>query len=452
MPDGFGSELRRLLRLAGPIVVSQLAAVGMNTADTIMVGPLGPVALAAVGVGSAIHVFLVLLFSGVLVGISPLVSHAFGRGDATECRQVMIQGLWLAVLLSIPVAIVSYYGGWVARVLGQDAAVAALAGEYTRALAPGVTPFFLFFALRTFLEAMGIARPSMAFAFLGLAVNILFNWLLIYGVDGVIPALGAAGTGWATTIVRWSMLAAILGYVLLRRELRAFAAPRRVPDRQRIADITRVGTPIGAQLALEVGLFAFAAIMMGWLGPVELAAHQVTINLAATTFMVALGTSQAGSILVGQHIGAARPDAVGRAVAATYTVAVGAMAIFAVLFVVAPGFLIGLYTPNEAIVDVATRLLLIAAAFQVFDGAQVAGISVLRGAADTRVPMNIAAIGYWGVGVPVAYLLAFALPVGYGPVGIWIGLSIALAVVAVLLGFRVRGMLRRVRDALEHAA
>jgi MATE family multidrug resistance protein len=208
------------------------------------------------------------------------------------------------------------------------------------------------------------------------------------------------------------------------------------PDRALIRRIFRLGLPIGGQFALEVGCFSFAAVMMGWLGPHELAAHQVTINIASTTFMVALGVSIAGSVRVGQHIGAQRPHAMRHATIATYVLAVGFMALCALLFLVAPSTLIGLYTNDADLIALGARLLLVAAAFQVFDGAQVAGISALRGAADTRTPMIIAGFCYWGLGVAVGYTLAFAA--GLGAVGVWIGLSTGLAGAALLLARRVR--------------
>jgi MATE family multidrug resistance protein len=243
------------------------------------------------------------------------------------------------------------------------------------------------------------------------------------------------GAGWATTIVRFAMLIGIVAVLMARRSL-ALRATQLRPRPPQLRQILRVGGPIGAQFGLEVGLFSFAAVMMGWLGAVELAAHQVTINIASTTFMIALGTSMAGSIRVGQHIGAGRPRAMRRAVVGTYLLSTGFMLGCAVIFVLAPRELIGLYTPHENIIDLGAQLLLMAAAFQLFDGAQVAGMSVLRGAAETRGPMIIAAVGYWGVGLPIAY--AFAFSFGLGPLGVWTGLSIGLAAVAVLLLERVR--------------
>lgn len=435
----FLHELDRLLRTAGPIVVSQLGQVGMNTVDTLMVGPLGATALAATAFSGAIHNTTIQICFGIVMGMSPLVSQAFGAGDRARCREVLVQGLWLAVALSIPLFWVSVEGEAIANGLGQDGDVASLAGGYLFALAFGVLPMLLFMAFRQYLEGMGLTRAPMVITLFGLVLNVFANWVFIYGVEGWIPAMGVVGTGWATSFVRWAMLFATLGYLAWHPRLRPFHGVRWRPDRRLLDRIARIGTPIGAQLGLEVGLFAFAAVMMGWFGPVELAAHQVTINIAATTFMVALGVSVAGSIRVGQHIGAGSPRGVRRAVVGTYILAVGFMGVCALLFVAVPESLIGLYTDDPAILALGTALLAFAAAFQLFDGAQVGGIFLLRGAADTKVPTVLAALGYWGIGVPTAYVLGFHSPLG--PAGIWAGLATALAVVALLMGHRVRRML-----------
>ena len=437
------------MMLAGPIVVNQLGQVGMNTADTIMVGPLGAAPLAAAGLGSALHYFGLIMTTGVVMGMAPLVSQAFGRGDVEECGRVLVQGSWLALVLSIPVLISCLYGRELSLLLGQEAEVAVLTGGYLRALALGIPPALLFVAARQYLEGMGHATAPMVVTFMGLGVNIVANRVLIYGVGDWIPALGVVGSGWATTIVRCAMLVAIAVFLATHRSLQV----RAMDLRPRLRDVRRifgVGAPVGAQFGMEVGLFSFAAVMMGWLGAVELAAHQVTINIASTTFMIALGTSMAGSIRVGQHIGGRRPRAMRHAVLATYLLSTGFMLCCAVIFVIAPRALIGLYTPHENIIDLGAQLLLMAAAFQLFDGAQVAGVSVLRGAAETRGPMYVAAFGYWGVGLPIAYLFAFQY--GWGPLGVWTGLSIGLAAVAVLLLERVRRVFwLRPMAALDHA-
>jgi multidrug resistance protein, MATE family len=434
----FVHELRRLLALAGPIIVSQLGMVGMNTADTIMVGPLGASQLAAAGLGSAIHFFGIVLSMGAIMGMAPLVSQAFGAGDAQRCREILVQGAWLALLLSVPIMAMNYWGDALAGLLGQQGDVRALAGGYMRALTLGVPPFFLFMAGRQYLENMGLAKPAMVITFLALGLNIVANRIFMYGVDGVIPAMGVIGTGWATTLVRWVMCAALVAYILMHPSLRPTGV-RPTPRPPLLRRMLAIGGPVAGQFGLEVGLFSFAAVMMGWIGPIPLAAHQVTINIASTTFMVALGVSLAGSARVGRHIGARRVRAMRRAVAGTYILAVGFMALCALLFVALPHGLIGLYTSDPAILALGAQLLLFAAAFQIFDGAQVAGVSVLRGAADTRTAAVVAAIGYWGIGVPLAYGLAFRTTMSYN--GIWAGLAAGLLVAAILLAFRARRVL-----------
>jgi multidrug resistance protein, MATE family len=428
-------EMRGLLLLAGPLIVNQLGQVGMHTADTIMVGPLGASSLAAVGLGSALHHFALLLATGTVMGMTPLVSQAFGAGDTGRCRAVLVQGSWLALILSVPVMLYCVAGRELSLLLGQDAAVAGLTGQYMRALALSIPPALLFVAARQYLEGMGHATAPMVITFIGLAVNIAANRVLIYGVDGWVDGMGVVGSGWATTVVRWSMLIGIGVFLAVHRSLPSLKVSLR-PARAELGRIFTIGGPVGAQFGLEIGLFSLAAVMMGWLGTLELAAHQVTINIAATTFMVALGASLAGSIRVGQHIGARRLRAARRAVIATYMVSTGFMLCCALLFVLMPRTLIALYTRDPDIIDLGARLLLIAAAFQLFDGAQVAGVSVLRGAADTRTPMIVAGAGYWGVGLPVGWFLAFRA--GLGPFGIWAGLSTGLAAVALLLLLRAR--------------
>ena len=437
-------ELRALGGVAGPLIVSQLGGIAMTTADTIMVGPLGAQALAAAGLGNALYVFALMVCTGTLLGMSPLVSQAYGAGERAECRRVLVQGLWVAALMAGPLSIWLLLGEPLGRALGQTPEVVALAGDYLRALAWGIPPMLLFYALRQYLDAMGITRPAMLVTFLGLAVNILGNLVLIYGVEARVPLLGRihvpayglVGSGWATTTVRWAMLAAMATYVLRRPELTPLRGTPLRPNAAQLRRIVAIGLPVGGQTAAEVGVFAFAAVMMGWLGPLRQAAHQVTINIAATTFMVAMGTSIAGSIRVGHHVGAGNVRGARRATLATYALVTAFMSLTALLFLALPAPLLGLYTRDGEIVRIGTGLLLMAAAFQLFDGAQVAGISVLRGAGDTRVPMVITILSYWAVGAPVAYLLGFHTSLGAR--GIWLGLVVSLAVAAVLLAWRVR--------------
>ena len=278
----------------------------------------------------------------------------------------------------------------------------------------------------------------MVISWIAVAVNLLGNWLLIYGIRPF-PEMGAVGAAWATSIVRWTMLIAMVAYLVADPAVNPFRGVRWGFHAQRTGRVLALGLPVALQLGAEVGIFSFAAVMMGWVGPAALAAHQVTINVASATFMVALGCSLAGSIRVGLHVGARAPRAMRRAAAATYVLTLSFMSLTALMFFLAPNAILGLYTSDPQILAIGGTLLFWAAIFQLFDGAQVAGLHALRGAADTRVPMTVTLVGYWGVGLPVAYVAGFRT--GLGPAGIWIGLSASLAVVAVLLGLRVRTVL-----------
>ncbi|HEX2206011.1 MAG TPA: MATE family efflux transporter [Longimicrobium sp.] len=442
----FAHELRTLLRVAAPIILSQLGGIAMNVTDTIMVAPLGPAALAAAGLGMSVHVTLLMVCTGVLMGMTPLVSQAFGAGERDECRRLLVQGLWLALIVSVPVTLVSLLGRPIALRMGQDPAVAAAGGAFLQALAPGALALVVFAAFRQYLDGMGLTRVAMAITFLGLVANVFANRALIHGVPGFVEPMGVVGAAVATSFVRWVMLVVMVAYVLRRSDLTPVgrAALRLVPAR--LKQIAAIGVPIGAQMGAEVGIFSLAAVMMGWLGPVQFAAHQVVINIASATFMVALGASVAGSIRVGQHVGAGNPRGARRAAVGAYLLSVGFMSLCALLFLAAPRWLISLYTTDPGILRYGTGLLFMAALFQVFDGAQVAGLTALRGAADTRVPMVITLLGYWAVGLPVAYYLGFRTSMAH--LGIWTGLVVSLAVVSVFLAWRVRrviwhGTLRR---------
>jgi multidrug resistance protein, MATE family len=440
----FLHEMRALSRVAGPLIVGQLGGTLMHTTDTIMVGPLGANALAAAGLGNAIFMATFMICTGTLLGMTPLVSQAFGAGDRGECRRVLVQGLWLAALLAVPMTVLCLFGLPIARALGQPEEVARLAGGFLTAIAWGVPPMLLFMAFRQYLDGQSLTRPAMVMTFIGVGVNVVGNVLLIYGFQWnlpllgtwTVPALGLTGSGWSTTLVRWAMLAAMLVYVLRHRALRPFAGVSLKPVAARLRRMMLIGGPIGVQMGAEVGVFAFAVVLMGWLSPVAQAAHQVAINAASATFMVAMGTSLAGGIRVGQHVGAGSRRGVHRAVASTYTLVTVFMGLCALGFLLAPRWILGIYTHDPEIVAVGLTLLVMAAAFQVFDGMQVAGLCALRGAADTRVPMWITVLAYWVIGAPAAYLLGFRA--GLGPQGVWLGLVISLVVAAVLLAWRVR--------------
>lgn len=433
-------ESRALLRLALPVVVVQVGIMAMGVVDTIMVGHLSATALAAVALGNLYFFGCAILGMGALTGLDPIVAQAIGAGDDVAVARGVQRGLILAVLLSIPASIALLYGepllGW----MGQPAEVVPLAGAYARWTAPSVLPLYLFVVLRQSLQALRAMRPIIICILLGNVINGLLNWVLIYGHFGA-PALGVTGAAISTTVGRWALPFILLG--LAWHELRAALLPRRaealglVP----LGRMLRLGLPIGVQTALEFTAFGAVGLMMGRLGTIPVAAHQVAINLASLTFMVPLGMGQAAAVLVGHAIGAANQPGARRAARAAIVYGVGFMAITSLVFLAIPHGLAHLYTNDVATIALAASLLPVAGVFQLFDGCQAVTAGILRGAGDTRVPMLINLGGFWLCGIPLSLLLGFRTPLG--PVGLWWGLAAALAVVAAILTLRVYTLLRR---------
>jgi MATE family multidrug resistance protein len=340
----------------------------------------------------------------------------------------------LAVLLCAPLALVLWHIRGLLDLLGQQPAVAARSAAYIRAVVPGLPAFLLYATLRRTLQAMSLMRPAVVAMIIANVANVLGNYALIYGHWGA-PALGVVGSGIATSISRWVMLLAII--VAARHILRPYTGQLvRLPFRLRsLLQPLRIGLPIGVQSSLEIWMFTAVALMMGHLGARELAAHQISLNLAAIAFMVPLGLSGAASTRVGNAIGRRDMPSARRAALVCLLLGGGVMTISALAFWLIPGILSRLYTPDTAVIALASMLLPIAALFQVFDGLQVVGSGVLRGAADTRAPAAMALVGFWLIGLPLAYLLAFRA--GAGPRGLWLGLTLGLASVAILILVRV---------------
>src|SRR5690606_14303883 len=303
-------------------------------------------------VGSAIHFFALVVSMGLVLGTGPLISQAFGAGRNDECRAWLVQGAWVALAASIPVVWVSLVGERIALLLGQEPEVAAIAGAYMRTLVPGAPGWMLFMAFRQYVEGMGRPRAPTVITLFGLALNAIADWVLIDGIDGIIPAYGAVGAGWATTVVRLAMLAAAVLYLAKQPGLwPARRGDRLAPRPALLRRIVVVGAPIGGQLGLEVGRFSFAAaIMMGWLGAVQPAGHQMAITLAAPAFMAARGTSLAAPIRVGHHIGARPPAGAQRAALTAYALSVGFMGLCGLVFLTFPTRLVGLYTTSPEVV------------------------------------------------------------------------------------------------------
>ena len=425
-------ELPVLLRLAIPVVLAELGWMAMGIVDTIMVGPLGPEAIGAVGVGSGVFTGIAVFGMGVLLGLDTLVSHSYGAGDERDCRRWLLHGLVLALLLAIPmmgalVIIIGQLGH-----IGLHPSVQTLVLPYFRVIVWSLIPLLGYAAGRRYLQGVSTVGP-VAFALVSAnLVNVVANWMLIYGRLGA-PALGVAGAAWATVIARIFMFAVIAAAVLYRDRARGWQPWREAwgVQRWRLTRLLRLGLPAAAQVTLEVGVFAAATVLAGRLAPVELAAHQIALNIAAFVFMVPLGASSAGAVLVGQALGRRDPRGAARAGWTTIATISALMLLIAITFIAVPVPLLSVFSRDPLILALGSRLLLVAALFQLFDGLQAVATGVLRGLGDTKTAMVANLVGHWAFGLPAGYWLCFS--VGWGVVGLWVGLSIGLTSVGLVL-------------------
>jgi multidrug resistance protein, MATE family len=444
-------DLRAMLRLAGPVVVIQVGMMLMGVVDTIMVGHVSAVALAAVALGNLYFFGLGVFGMGTLMVLDPVVAQAVGARDAPAIARGIQRGVVIAVLIGVPATLLLLPAELFMRVASQPEEVIPFAAGYAVRMAPGVLPFFFFIVLRQSLQSLHLTRPIMIAIVVANLVNAALNWVLIFGHLGF-PAMGVIGSAWATTFSRWLLLLLLL--LLTWRTLRPHLLPVRPEIRQwaPLARMLRLGLPIGCQYTLEFGAFACVALMMGWLGTREMAGHQVAINLASLTFMVPLGVADAASILVGHAVG--RGDLAGTrgAARAALLCGIGFMSCTAVAFLTLPGTFARLYTNEASVLTIAVGLIPLAGVFPVFDGTQTVAGGILRGLGETKVAMLVNLLGYWFFGLPVSYLLGFGL--GLGPGGLWYGLVLGLAAVATILLVRVRLALARERRRvlIDHPA
>jgi MATE family multidrug resistance protein len=437
LPAPYRREIKATLMLAGPIVVTQLAHISLSFVDTVMVGRLGPDALAGVALGNTIFFNTLIFCMGVLMAVGPMVSHSFGADDHDAVGRSVRQGLWMAASLSIPAFAFIYHGGFFLSLAGQTPENVALAGAYLRAIGWGIFPFLGFIALRSFIEAVSRPKAVTFIAIFGVGLNIGLNYVLMFGKMGF-PEMGLVGTGWASTCVysfNFLVLLAYVGWQKAFKEYHIFSKLGR-PDGHYFNELFRIGWPIGASIGIETSLFMATVIMMGWIGTSQLAAHQVAVQCAAFTFMVPLGIGMATSVRVGQAMGKKDFSGVSVAGFTGMGISVTFMCATALLFFFAPRWLVSLYLEmdvpaNQAVIALAVKLLALAALFQIVDGIQVVALAALRGMKDTRVPMVLAVISYWGFGLVIGYVLAFKF--GQGETGLWWGLVLGLAAASILL-------------------
>ncbi|HEY4193089.1 MAG TPA: MATE family efflux transporter [Mesorhizobium sp.] len=449
------AEIRATLALSWPMVLTNLAQTAMTVTDVMILGRVNADTLAAGALGSNLYFAPMVFGLGLMLATMPMMAREVGRNrhSVRDLRRTVRQGLWAAVFIAIPIWLLLWHGEMILLAMGQQPALAAAAGAYLRFMQWGLLPFYFYVVLRSFITTL--ERPGWAtvVAFVAVGVNLAGNWVLVFGHLGL-PRLGIVGAGIATSLASLTMFLGMVLVVCLDRRFRRYRLFGRFwrADWPRFRQLMRIGLPIAAMMGFETTLFNAAAFLMGVIGASSLAAYAIVIQLCSVSFMVPLGVNQAATVRVGIAYGAGDASGVSRAGWTAYGVGVGFMAVSALVMIAMPRLLIGLFidtdnAANTEVVAIAATFLIFAALFQIVDGAQAVGAGMLRGLHDTGVPMMIAAIGYWGVGMPLGAVLAFHF--GFAGVGIWIGLSAGLAVVAVLLLLR---WLRRDRLLPFHPA
>jgi MATE family multidrug resistance protein len=426
------SELSALLKLAGPVVLAEIGWMSMGIVDTLMVGPLGPAAIGAAGMSNGVFTAIAIFGMGLMLGLDALVSQSYGAGRLDECLRWLQHGVCMA-LATTPLVMLATFGAFLTvDSWGLHPDIQALAGPFLRVIAFGSLPLLLYASFRRYLQGLHIVRPIMFALVSANIVNALGNWALIYGNAGF-PALGVEGSAWATSFSRLYMASFL--YLAIRREHRRRGdAHPQVPfvfDPSRIKQLFRLGAPAASQITLEVGVFALATALAAKLDPISSASHQIALNIASVVFMVPLGLASASAVRVGHAVGAGDAQ---RAITAGWTALATGAAVMTIIGIVLfgwPGPLLRAFTDDARVIEIGVTLLVIASAFQLFDGTQAVATGILRGLGETRIPMVMNVIGHWVLGLPVGYALCFSY--GWGVSGLWIGLSIGLIFVSIVL-------------------
>jgi len=421
-----------MIALAAPVVAAELGWIAMGLVDTLMVGRLGADAIGAVGLGSILFVAVAVFAMGMLLGLDPLVAQAYGAKDLRDCHRWLVDGVWLAALIALPLVALTLAIDAVLPFWGLPPSVLRLTQPYLGILAWSLPPLLLYVAFRRYLQALGIVTPVMVALILANVVNVVVNWILIFGRFGA-PALGARGAAYATLLSRVFM-AAYLFLVIVRREAHTTPRLSHTPfgfDGARLKRLIALGFPAAGQAVLEVGVFAAATALAGRVSTDALAAHQIALNMVAVTFMVPFGLASAAAVRVGHAAGRRDAAAVRSAGWTAIAIGVGFMSTAAAVFLVVPEPLIRAFTNDAEVIKTGVGLLFVAALFQLFDGLQGVTTGVLRGLADTRTAMLWNLVGHWFVGLPLGYTLCFVA--GRGVVGLWWGFSAGLMVCGLAL-------------------
>ena len=429
-------EAFRTLKLAFPIIIGELAQMALHIIDAAMVGAISYKQLAAAAlVVNAMNIPFVIGI-GMTISVSQMVSLAHGRNDPTRVSHYFFNGFWLCTVTAVLISLFLVYGRNILYYLGQDPEVVVLALPFLKLMGLSIIPMLLFMTLKQFADGLQYTRTAMILSLAGMPVNIMLNWLLIYGNWGF-PRLELIGAGWATLITR-SLMFLVLGIVVLNHKVfKTYLGDRAVQWRFRlktIRELLYIGVPSSLQIGMEAGAFAVSGLIIGTIGAVAQASHQIALSCASFTFMVSMGLAQAASIRVSNSFGSGNWQKISIIGKSTLWTALIYGLICAVAFTVFRHELPKLFNKNALVLEMSAMLLLFAAIFQISDSTQAIGAGLLRGIKDVRVPTLLIGIAYWVVGLPVGYMLAFHFRLGAA--GIWLGLIIGLTLTSLFLLWR----------------
>ncbi len=432
------------MALAWPLVMMQLAQIGIHSVEVIYSGRLGPTYLAAATVGAQTFHAAFLFLLGLAIAVAPMVSQARGRRQFRVIRRTVRQGLWTTTLMAVPAMLLLWFIKPMMLFLAQPEAVAAAAEDFVRPMAFGLPAWIWYFVLRNFTAAMDRPRPALYVMILGIVVNAVAGYALVFGNLGA-PKLGISGAGISAALSAWVVFLGMLIFVLLDRRLSRFRLFGRLwrADWPLFKEILKIGFPIGIALFFETTFFMTALYLQGLLSIEAQAAHGAAIQLIAIAFMIPLGIAQAGTVRIGLAVGRQDQGAAGRAAVITYVLGLVAALLTAAALLLFPVsfmqiFLGADHPQTQAVIALGVGFLAVGALFQLVDSGQVIAMGCLRGLKDTKVPMYIAAFGYWVIGIPTSILLGFATDLA--GIGIWIGLAAGLTVAAIMLTLRFHRM------------
>lgn len=431
----YKQHIKNTASLALPVIIGQLGHVMMGVVDSVMLGKIGAVPLAASAIANGLFFLIFVIGLGITFAISPIVAISSGAKKKHEFSNILQQSLFSNIIIGILLTVVTFFIADLIDYLDQPKEVAIQANLFLKIIGLSMIPLMIFQTFKQFIEGMSIMIPAMVISIFANVVNYIGNWIFVFGNLGF-PKLGLVGSGYSTLITRIFMAAVLLFYVMKANRFKEYNLSlflKRI-DFALITKILRLGFPSGAQYFFEIGAFSFSAIMIGWLGTTALASHQIAINLASMTYMAATGISSAAAIRVGNGVGSENIIETRRSGFSALILTVSMMSFFALMFILFNNFFPLLYIKDNSVVSIASSLLIIAAFFQIFDGSQAVGLGMLRGLMDVRIPTIITFIAYWILMIPSGYILGFKMQLGIQ--GIWFGYILGLAFSAILLNFR----------------